>query len=30
MSYWGDEDVSHFVLSQMLSGKPVGKKKKGS
>ncbi|KAG6164041.1 hypothetical protein E4U22_001670 [Claviceps purpurea] len=27
MSYWGDEDVSHFVLSQMLSGKPVGKKK---
>ncbi|KAH8887780.1 DDHD-domain-containing protein [Thozetella sp. PMI_491] len=22
MSYWGDEDVNHFVLSQLLSSKP--------
>ncbi|KAG5979653.1 hypothetical protein E4U55_004922 [Claviceps digitariae] len=29
MSYWADEDVSHFVLSQMLSGKPVEKNKSG-
>ena len=21
MSYWADEDVSHFMLSQMLAGK---------
>ena len=21
MAYWGDEDVSHFVMSQMLSSK---------
>ncbi|KAK2609352.1 hypothetical protein QQS21_002133 [Conoideocrella luteorostrata] len=26
MSYWGDEDVNHFVLSQILSGKPIDKK----
>lgn len=26
MSYWGDEDVNHFVLSQLLSGQPVEKK----
>lgn len=26
MSYWADEDVNHFVLSQMLSGKPIEKK----
>ncbi|KID66912.1 uncharacterized protein G6M90_00g070420 [Metarhizium brunneum] len=25
MSYWADEDVTHFVLSQLLSGKPVDK-----
>ncbi|KAG6012627.1 hypothetical protein E4U43_007711 [Claviceps pusilla] len=30
MSYWADEDVSHFVLSQMLSGKAIKKKKSGS
>ncbi|OAQ65832.1 DDHD domain-containing protein [Pochonia chlamydosporia 170] len=28
MSYWADEDVNHFVLSQLLSGKPVDKKGK--
>ena len=26
MSYWGDEDVSHFILSQMLSSKTRGPK----
>ncbi|KHN96178.1 DDHD domain-containing protein [Metarhizium album ARSEF 1941] len=30
MSYWGDEDVTHFVLSQLLSGKPVGRNTKGN
>ncbi len=26
MSYWADEDVSHFILSQMLSSKTRGPK----
>ena len=28
VSYWADEDVNHFVLSQLLSGKPKAKQDK--
>lgn len=32
MAYWSDEDVSHFVISQLLSNRaqmPAGKEKPG-
>lgn len=29
LSYWGDEDVNHFVISQLLSRQRVMKRKKG-
>lgn len=28
MSYWQDEDVSHFMISQLLSRKKEGEKRK--
>ncbi|KAI1467878.1 uncharacterized protein F4812DRAFT_427965 [Daldinia caldariorum] len=29
MSYWQDEDVSHFIISQLLSRKKEDEKQKG-
>lgn len=29
LSYWGDEDVNHFIISQLLSRQRVMKKGKG-
>lgn len=29
LSYWGDEDVNHFVISQLLSRQRVMKRGKG-
>lgn len=29
LSYWGDEDVNHFIISQLLSRQRVMKRKKG-
>lgn len=29
LSYWGDEDVNHFIISQLLSRQRVMKRRKG-